>query len=106
MLKPRKARKITVELADFDDPKRPTTGIENLQIHVRRSEVWHQRVKPLFNIGGLVKYPIGEGLAGSIGRRCGSGTVLKASRSPAGRTNQRAVILPDEPAELGLIDLK
>jgi hypothetical protein len=60
-LKPRKARKLTVELADLDDPKKTVTGIENLQIKVRRSEDWHQRVKPLLNIGGLVKYPQGEG---------------------------------------------
>jgi beta-galactosidase len=71
-LQPRKARKITVELAAFDDPKKTTTGIENLQIHVRRGDAWRQRVKPLLNIGGLVKYPMGEG-----------GLVLNQLRIPA-----------------------
>jgi beta-galactosidase len=71
-LKPRKARKLTVELAGFDDPTKPTTGIENLQLRVRRSDDWRKRVKPLLNIGGLVKYPMGEG-----------GIVLNQLRIPA-----------------------
>ncbi len=71
-LKPRKAHKFAVELAGFDDPTKPTTGIENLQIRVRRSDDWHRRVKPLLNIGGLVKYPMGEG-----------GVVLNQLRIPA-----------------------
>jgi beta-galactosidase len=73
-LKPRKARKIAVELADFSDLNldKSVTGIENLQIRVRRSDAWRQRVKPLLNIGGLVKYPMGEG-----------GLVLNQLRIPA-----------------------
>jgi beta-galactosidase len=71
-LAPRKARKLVVELAAFDDPTKATTGIENLQIRVRRGDDWRRRVRPLLNVGGLVKYPMGEG-----------GVVLNQLRIPA-----------------------
>jgi beta-galactosidase len=71
-LKPRKVRKLIVELAGFDDPTKPTTGIENLQVRVSRGDEWRRRVKPLLNIGGLVKYPMGEG-----------GVILNQLRIPA-----------------------
>ena len=59
-LAPRKARSLTINLAQFDEEKK-TTGIDNLWIRVTRSPAWHERVKPLLNIGGLVKYPMGKG---------------------------------------------
>jgi hypothetical protein len=57
---PRKASKIVVELADFEGTS-PTTGIDNLWITVKRPDDWQAKVKPLLNIGGLVKYPMGQG---------------------------------------------
>ena len=59
-LPPRKARSVAVRLAEFDKPQK-TTGIDNLWIRVTRSAAWHERVKPLLSIGGLVKYPMGKG---------------------------------------------
>lgn len=59
-LSPRQARKLTVELAAFDKPDK-VTGIDNVWIRVQRSEEWRRRVKPLLNIGGLVKYSMGKG---------------------------------------------
>jgi len=59
-IEPRTARKLTVELADFDKPG-VTTGIDNMWIRVARPDDWRQRVRPLLNIGGLVKYPTGKG---------------------------------------------
>ena len=59
-LKPRKAKKLTVELAEFDKPGQ-TTGIDNLWIHVTRTPQWRAEVKPLLNIGGLVRYSMGKG---------------------------------------------
>jgi len=59
-LTPRRARSLTIELAEFDKPGQ-TTGIDNLWIHVKRSAGRQMRVKPLLNIGGLVKYPMGKG---------------------------------------------
>jgi beta-galactosidase len=56
----RKARSLTIELADFDKQS-PTTGIDNIWIRVARSQEWRARVRPLLNIGGLVKYPMGKG---------------------------------------------
>ena len=57
---PRPARKLTVELAEFDRPG-VTTGIDNMWIRVARPADWRQRLRPLLNIGGLVKYPMGKG---------------------------------------------
>jgi len=59
-IEPRVARKITIELADFDKPGE-TTGIDNMWIYAVRPDDWTQRVRPLLNIGGLAKYPIGQG---------------------------------------------
>ena len=47
-------------MAEFDQVKK-ISGIDNLWIRVTRSQAWHERVKPLLNIGGLVKYPMGKG---------------------------------------------
>ncbi len=57
---PRKCRQIVLKLAEFDKVH-VTTGIDNLWVHVQRPADWSQRVRPLLNIGGLVKYPMGEG---------------------------------------------
>lgn len=59
-LPPRTASLLTVELTDFSNDK-PTTGIDNLWIGVERNDAWRAKVKPLLNIGGLVKYPMGPG---------------------------------------------
>jgi beta-galactosidase len=59
-LEPRKASSLTIELAGFDHPT-PTTGIDNVWLTVARSPEWHAKVKPLLNIGGLVKYPMEQG---------------------------------------------
>jgi beta-galactosidase len=59
-LEPRKARRITVELADLSKVDK-VTGIDNLWIHVKRPSDWPKRVRPLLNIGALVKYPMGDG---------------------------------------------
>ena len=57
---PRKASTVTVELAEFNKLT-PTTGIDNLWLRVKRSDDWRKKVKPLLNIGGLVRYPQGQG---------------------------------------------
>jgi len=58
--KPRKASRVRIELADFDRAT-ATTGIDNFWICVSRSEEWRNKVKPLLNIGGLLKYQMGLG---------------------------------------------
>jgi Glycosyl hydrolases family 2/Glycosyl hydrolases family 2, TIM barrel domain len=61
-LKPRRCQKITLEPIAFDTRgKQPTTGVDNIWIKVKRSEDYHQRVVPLLNMGGLVKYRMGTG---------------------------------------------
>ncbi len=57
---PRKCRRLTIRLAEFNKVDK-TTGIDNLTVHVRRPADWPQRVRPLLNVGGLVKYPMGAG---------------------------------------------
>ena len=59
-LEPRKAKRLTVELADFSKVDK-VTGIDNLWIHVKRPADWPKRVRPLLNIGALVTYPMGDG---------------------------------------------
>jgi beta-galactosidase len=59
-LAPRKARALRIKLDAFDQPSK-VTGIDNLWIRVARSEQWKAKVKPLLNIGGLVKYSMGKG---------------------------------------------
>ncbi|MBN2451822.1 MAG: hypothetical protein JXR77_15645 [Lentisphaeria bacterium] len=56
----RVGKTLTVELARFDKEGK-TTGIDNLWITVARSDTWRASVKPLLNVGGLVKYPMGKG---------------------------------------------
>ena len=59
-VEPRKATRLVVELADLNKADK-VTGIDNLWIHVRRPADWPKRVRPLLNIGALVKYPMGDG---------------------------------------------
>ncbi len=59
-LAPRKARSLTIKLAEFDQVKK-ISGIDNLWIRVTRSPAWHEKLKPLLNVGGLAKYPLGKG---------------------------------------------
>ncbi len=59
-LTPRKARRLTLKLGGFDLVQK-ISGIDNVWIRVTRSAEWHDKVKPLLNLGGLVKYPQGKG---------------------------------------------
>ncbi len=61
-LKPHACRSITLEPLEWTEAgKRPLIGIDNIWIHVKRSEEWKKSVVPLLNIGALVKYKMGEG---------------------------------------------
>ncbi len=58
----RKAKKIRFEIVDYK--QRGTTNvlsIDNIWLGVQRSEDFRSKVKPLLNIGALVKYPMGAG---------------------------------------------
>jgi hypothetical protein len=57
---PRACRRLEIRLAEFNKVDK-TTGVDNLWLHVQRTGDWPQRVRPLLNIGGLVKYPMGAG---------------------------------------------
>jgi beta-galactosidase len=60
-LTPHTARTLTISVADVHRVKGAITGIDNLWLRVARDETFTRKVKPLANIGGLVKYPIGAG---------------------------------------------
>jgi beta-galactosidase len=58
---PRKAKVITIEFPDFANTTNSIFGIDNMWLYVKRPENFEARVKPLLNIGALVKYPMGKG---------------------------------------------
>ena len=55
------ASRLVIELADLRVDKPGPTGLGYVRLEVERSAEWRQKVKPLLSIGGLVKYPMGEG---------------------------------------------
>jgi beta-galactosidase len=59
---PREARKVTFEITELDtNIDRNVTGLDNLSLLARRSDEFLRKVKPLLNIGTLIKYPQGRG---------------------------------------------
>jgi len=58
---PRKARVVTIEFPDCIDTQDSIIGIDNMWLYAKRPEDFDARVKPLLNIGALVKYPMGKG---------------------------------------------
>ncbi|MCL1888162.1 MAG: hypothetical protein FWF96_04760, partial [Kiritimatiellaeota bacterium] len=61
---PRKAKQVTLEIAEWlpvEGKSDSTIGIDNIAFKVRRPADFHNTVKPLVNIGGLMEYQMGEG---------------------------------------------
>ncbi|MHB1157985.1 MAG: glycoside hydrolase family 2 TIM barrel-domain containing protein [Phycisphaerales bacterium] len=60
---PRPAKHLTIQIAGWQlEPGKPLNiGIDNIYIKVQRSPEFHEKVKPMLNIGGLVSYPQGAG---------------------------------------------
>ncbi|MGF1483253.1 MAG: glycoside hydrolase family 2 TIM barrel-domain containing protein [Opitutales bacterium] len=59
---PVQTRRMTIELTDWDESGRSDViGVDNLWVRVQRPDDFAQRVRPMLNIGGLVKYPRGNG---------------------------------------------
>ena len=56
---PRKVTELTVEVADL--PAGALFGVDNMWAYVARPAAFTTEVKPLLNIGGLVKYQLGRG---------------------------------------------
>jgi beta-galactosidase len=58
----RKAKKIRFEIVDYQQHGTINVlSIDNVWLGVERSQDFRQKVKPLLNIGALVKYPKGDG---------------------------------------------
>ena len=58
----RKGRKITLEITDWEKSgAQNVIGIDNFWIGVKRPESFRENVKPLLNIGGLMRYTMGKG---------------------------------------------
>jgi len=59
---PREATKVTINVTEWKQTReRNLIGLDNLKIEVQRPENFEERVRPMLNIGGLIKYPRGEG---------------------------------------------
>ncbi len=57
-----RATRVHLKLATWTDGETaPVVGIDHWRIRVRRSQEFHDRVKPLLNIGTLIRYPQGNG---------------------------------------------
>ncbi|MBI5723458.1 MAG: hypothetical protein HZA50_05830 [Planctomycetes bacterium] len=58
----KKAKKITIELADWEKSGTANVlGIDNIWLGVKRPPEFLKNVKPLINIGGLMRYNMGAG---------------------------------------------
>jgi beta-galactosidase len=57
----RKCRTITLEPVEWTEAEKPVIGIDNITLTAQRPNDFNQRVVPLVNNGGLVKYPNGKG---------------------------------------------
>lgn len=58
----RPTRSVTVELADWQQKgTQDVIGVDNIWLHVKRSDDFRRRVIPLLNVGGLVRYKLGNG---------------------------------------------
>ncbi len=61
-LEGKKGRKITFEIADWEKSgAQNVIGIDNFWLGVKRPEAFRKNVKPLLNIGGLMRYNMGKG---------------------------------------------
>jgi beta-galactosidase len=59
---PRAARRVTFKLLQWDDnTDRELIAIDNLWLYAKRSDEFLRKVKPLLNIGALMRYPMGAG---------------------------------------------
>ncbi len=53
---------LNIELSKWNAVGRTNViGVDDMAIRVKRPEGFYDRVKPLLNIGGMVKYPMGKG---------------------------------------------
>ena len=57
---PHKARRLTIEIVPVEG-KEPLVGIDNLWIRVTRPADFSRRVRPMLNLGAMVRYPMGRG---------------------------------------------
>ena len=59
---PRPATEVTYDILDWtEDGRSDVIGIDDMQLRVQRPDGFERRVIPMLNIGGLVKYPRGNG---------------------------------------------
>jgi len=60
---PRAAKRVTVQIAGWQEVagKKPLVGIDNIYLKAQRSPEFYAKVKPLLNVGGMMRYPRGAG---------------------------------------------
>ncbi|MGF1448298.1 MAG: sugar-binding domain-containing protein [Opitutales bacterium] len=59
---PVQAKRVTIDLTDWDESGRSDViGVDNLWLRVQRPDGFSEQVRPMLNIGGLIRYPRGQG---------------------------------------------
>lgn len=60
---PRTAKDVTLQVAEWQpvEGKSPFVGIDNIYFKVQRPKEFYEKVKPMLNIGAMMRYPKGEG---------------------------------------------
>lgn len=60
---PRAASQVTLQIAGWQEipDRKPLIGIDNIHLRVQRTPEFLEKVKPMLNVGGLVRYPQGRG---------------------------------------------
>jgi beta-galactosidase len=60
---PRAAKKLTLEVAGWQEVagKGASIGIDNIYLKAKRPPEFYEKVKPMLNIGGMMRYPRGKG---------------------------------------------
>ncbi|MFW5870758.1 MAG: hypothetical protein ACOCVL_03725, partial [Candidatus Sumerlaeota bacterium] len=85
---PVKTNYLRLEFGDLtEDNPRDIIGVDNLWVAVQRSSEFQERVHPLLNIGGLVRYEFGKG-----GLFLNQLNILETEANPVNRQKKTAIV--------------
>lgn len=84
----RQAARLTIDLAEWEESGRANVmGVDNIWIKVKRSPEFYKKVKPLVNVGGLVRYDMGEG-----GVLLNQLKIIETEKRPEWRRNKNVTV--------------
>jgi beta-galactosidase len=85
---PRPAKTVTFDLVEWEEVgSQDVLGIDNLWITAQRSDEFLRKVKPLLNIGALVRYPQGKG-----GIVLNQVNTLESEANPVNAEKKKAIV--------------